>query len=1529
LQFFEKVPNWGKVLSGYARISAFTLHDLTMCQAVEMDSGGNLCRLLPADWKDAVQMRKRNSRRNQNSKNGGPTAPEILETRVLLAAKGGPEFVAGELLVQYNSGTTAAGRNAARAGMGLQVAETLQTKTMQRAGFGVMERVRVGNGMTMEAAMARLKGNARVKFVEPNYIYKPSAVSNDTYYTNGSLWGMYGSDSPSASGPAGTTNQYGSNAEAAWNTNLTGSRSIVVGVIDEGIQTDHPDLAPNIWVNPGEVANDGIDNDGNGYIDDTNGWDFVSNDKTVYDAGQDSHGTHVAGTIGGIGGNASGVVGVNWAVSMISCKFLGPSGGTTLNAVKALDYLTDLKTRHGINLVATNNSWGGGGYSQSLHDAIIRSAKQDILFIAAAGNATANNDTTASYPSNYNTTVGTSTQTAAAYDSVIAVASITSTGAISSFSSYGAATVDIGAPGSSILSSVPVSTYANYSGTSMATPHVTGAAALYASAQSGRVSAASIRLALLNSAVPTASLAGKTVTGGRLDVYEAIRRSSFLDLDRPVYGPSQTAGITLSSAAANLSATVADTVTVTVSSTTETTPLSVVLTETGVNTGIFSGSVQLGSGAAAADSILQVAHGDVIASNYAALSLTDTATVDGVAPSIAGVTATPATVSAVISWSTSESATGRVRYGTSSAALNLLKAGTTTGTAQSITIGGLTPSTVWYYQVESTDAAGNVSTSAIYSFTTNAPAPILFVDDDQGATYERFFNAALSAGSYSYDAWNVASAGVLPTSADLKKYQTVIWNTGYDYSSTNAGLSAAEQTAISEYLTAGGRIFISGQDVLYNGVTTAFLQNYLKVSTFASDVVTAAHTETGVTGDPVTSGMSLAVAAPADFASLYVDAVTPMTGATGILQHGVTTASSPFSAVSYRGDYSTGGFGMVFSTVPFESISSTAAAPNNQATFLKNVIDYLNAQAIAVKVSAPSATATTEAGGQVTFTVVLSAQPATDVVIPVSVSDATEASVSTSSLVFTAANWATPQTVTVTGVNDNVDDGNIAFQAVLGVTNSADPAWNGINPADVLLSNTDDDTAGVTVGTISGTTTTEAGGAVSFTIRLNSEPTADVTLAFSSSDATEGSVSPATVTFTAASWNTPVTITGTGVDDTIFDGNIVWTLVIGAAASADTLYNGINPTDFALTNLDNEAPPATKFYVVDDATVDRTFEYDSAGVPIENYAINSGNKAPRGVAMTAAGDKVWVVDAARRVYIYNTSGGLLGNWSLGTLATNATVEGIATNGTHVWVVDARSDRVYYYANAAARTSGTQTATSNFALTRGNAIPKDIVWGSQNNVSYLWVVDDTASTDRVYRYTLNTSGVSTAVSSWVISTQNAAPTGIALDPANGVMDLWISDRGSDRVYRYANGRTLAAPVLTSSFALAAGNTNSQGLADPPPVAVESQLPGYRAEQSVAGEAAGFPTVIDRRSTLPTIVSGDQSGLTTLVSPVARRSAAASVKKTVSGIGQAADVAVRAAAVSDAAVAEPAGSAESGELLDDVFGQLVSSGLSWLN
>ncbi|MFZ8984670.1 MAG: S8 family serine peptidase, partial [Steroidobacteraceae bacterium] len=428
-------------------------------------------------------------------------APVALPVQAAQQAKNNePRFLEGVVLVGFKPGTARSERANARAAAGAVRAEAISPLATDA------EKLILAPGRGVKAAIEALKRNPNVRYAEPDYILTKAAVSNDTYYTNNSLWGMYGD----ATSPA---NQYGSQAGEAWALGYTGSNEIYIGVIDEGIQVTHPDLQANIWVNPFETAGDGVDNDGNGKADDVHGWDFVNNDASVYDAGGDAHGTHVSGTIGGVGGNGTGVAGVNWNVTMISGKFLGTSGGSTSGAIAAVDYMNDLKSRHGLNIVATSNSWGGGGFSQALLDAINRGGDRDILFIAAAGNNNTDNDAGSYYPSNYQCTNGGSR----GWDCVISVASITSSGAKSSFSQYGATTVDLGAPGSSIQSTLPGNSYGSYSGTSMATPHVSGAAALCASLDPNQ-SGADLREKIMASTAPTASLNGITVTGGRLDV---------------------------------------------------------------------------------------------------------------------------------------------------------------------------------------------------------------------------------------------------------------------------------------------------------------------------------------------------------------------------------------------------------------------------------------------------------------------------------------------------------------------------------------------------------------------------------------------------------------------------------------------------------------------------------------------------------------------------------------------------------------------------------------------------------------------------------------------------------------------------------------------------------------------------------------------------------------------------------------------------------------------------------------------------
>jgi subtilisin family serine protease len=415
-------------------------------------------------------------------------------------------YVPGEVIVRFKPGTTNGTSQKTLSTLKMTSSERILTQTMIRTGdqMGV---ILAKTPADVNTAISQLRAMPDVEYAEPNYIYTLGAVSNDPYYTFKNLWGMCGPNTNPA-------NQFGTGAGTAWAVNRIGSPNVIVGIIDEGLMTTHEDLRANIWTNPREIAGNRRDDDGNGYIDDVNGYDFANNDATVYDGTIDDHATHVAGIIGGVGGNGRGVAGINWNVKMISLKFMSNTGGTLANAIRAIDYLTDLKVRHGFNIVASNNSWSGGGYSVSLQMAIERANVAGILFIAAAGNGGPdsigdNNDLAPTYPANYPNA------------NIISVAALTSAGARASFSNFGATSVDIAAPGVSIWSTVPgagnTSRYAAYNGTSMAAPHVTGAAALYKAIYPS-ATATQIRQAILTKAIPTSSMTGRCVTGGRLNV---------------------------------------------------------------------------------------------------------------------------------------------------------------------------------------------------------------------------------------------------------------------------------------------------------------------------------------------------------------------------------------------------------------------------------------------------------------------------------------------------------------------------------------------------------------------------------------------------------------------------------------------------------------------------------------------------------------------------------------------------------------------------------------------------------------------------------------------------------------------------------------------------------------------------------------------------------------------------------------------------------------------------------------------------
>lgn len=403
-----------------------------------------------------------------------------------------PAYVPGEVLLKFNEGVTAAGIDSFHQAYG--------TETLHRFRLIDVYHLRLPASMTVPEALSTLSRDARVQYVEPNrynYLDAANLIPNDAQFNE--LWAM------NNTGQTGGTPDADIDAVEAWNI-TTGDSDLVIAVIDSGLDMGHEDIAANLWTNPGEIPGNGVDDDNNGYVDDVHGWDFSDDDNDPAPAGGGclGHGTHTAGTVGAVGNNGVGVTGVNWNVKLMPIKAFEPiliilCAASDADLMESIEYQTVMGVR------VSNNSWGGSTPSQAMQAAILATRS---VFVVAAGNSGNDQEITPSYPSAYPNA------------NIISVAATTDTDALAGFSDYGIVSVDLAAPGVGIRSTLPNGNYGNLFGTSMAAPHVAGAAGLLLSQYPD----------LTNNEVKWCLMAGvdvtglPVVTGGRLNAHKALQR---------------------------------------------------------------------------------------------------------------------------------------------------------------------------------------------------------------------------------------------------------------------------------------------------------------------------------------------------------------------------------------------------------------------------------------------------------------------------------------------------------------------------------------------------------------------------------------------------------------------------------------------------------------------------------------------------------------------------------------------------------------------------------------------------------------------------------------------------------------------------------------------------------------------------------------------------------------------------------------------------------------------------------------------
>lgn len=398
------------------------------------------------------------------------------------------ENAADGVLVKFQAGTSSRRIRRALSSAGCSQNTAFHTSLVQ----GLVH-AQITSGNSMQRTLGSLRSNRFVEFAEPNYLLSAQAIPNDPQF--GALWGL------DNTGQTGGLPGADMDAPLAWDITV-GSSNVIIAVVDSGVDYTHADVLSNVWINSGEIPSNGIDDDNNGFVDDVRGWDFANNDNDPLD--DNNHGTHVAGTIAAAGNNGVGITGVNWTAQIMPLKFLTAAGvGGTAAAIASIDYAVNNGAR------VINASWGGGPFSVAMFNAISAANNAGVLFIAAAGNLGRDTDVAPSYPASYN------------LPNIIAVAATDDADLLAGFSNFGANSVDLGAPGVGILSTIPGGAYLSLSGTSMATPQVSGVAGLVLAADPA-LSVAALKAAILDGVDPVPALAGASVSGGRLNAFGAL-----------------------------------------------------------------------------------------------------------------------------------------------------------------------------------------------------------------------------------------------------------------------------------------------------------------------------------------------------------------------------------------------------------------------------------------------------------------------------------------------------------------------------------------------------------------------------------------------------------------------------------------------------------------------------------------------------------------------------------------------------------------------------------------------------------------------------------------------------------------------------------------------------------------------------------------------------------------------------------------------------------------------------------------------